>query len=210
MKKIFLLFLLISFLFPNLGKTAVVNHFVPKYPPTIDDIDVSYKKKGLKAGWEFGVFDFGGDPSEGIVLLKGGYKPRTTSFVVEKINGFNILKVIEGFNKGATLNLGKDLPGNGPEFSFFMKYNDTYYTDLDIKDLGCGIYLFSYKPPFQNKTTGSLSEISTANSSSDSGYVIGFDLQAVPIPSSLLLLFSGILGIIFISIRSYPNNRKSM
>ena len=167
--KRFLLISIIFLSFISLANAGVVNHFVPM---SKDDVNISYLKawNGLKMGWEFGVFDFGGDPSEGIVLTEGGNLIGGASFVVEN----NILKVTSGINKGSTLDLG-----DSPDFSFFMKdSSDNYYSNLNISSAGAGMYWFSYN---------------------NAGSVTGYDLKAVPIPGSLLLLSSA--GLILIAFR---------
>ena len=165
MKKISFLAIaiLLAAIFSSTTNAAVPNHFVPKYSYTQDDVDVSYISvwNGLKNGYEFGVFDFNGDPTQGIVLLEGGNSIDGASFIVEN----NVLKVESGTNAGKELNLG-----SSPDFSFFIKdSNGNYYVDLNISFLGADMYSFSY---------------------GDSGYVEGYDLQAVPIPASFLLLSS--------------------
>ena len=177
MKRFLLLISIIFLSFISLANAGVVNHFVPM---SKDDVNISYYQlwNGLETGWEFGVFDFGGDPSEGIVLTEGGEESGGASFIVEN----NILKITRGINQWSTLDLG-----DSPDFSFFMKDSSgNYYTDLNISSAGAGMYWFSYN-----------------NAGSVTGYdlkaVTGYDLKAVPIPGSLLLLSS--VGLILIAFR---------
>ena len=191
MKKVLMILIGCLILVSPAIATAVVaddsNWFVPRYPADQDDVDVSYNAgwNGLQQGWDFGVYDYNGQPSNGIILLSGGNNNEGASFIVKDIgNGNYQLEVTAGPSGiiGQTLNLG-----DTPDFSFFMKNGNTYYTDLAIKELGSDMYKFWY-----------------SSSNLWSGYVTGFDLLQkhpgggnVPIPSSLLLLFSGIGGTFF-------------
>ena len=186
MKKVLLGVFLIALFLTSSTNAAITptipNQFTPKYPYIQDDVDVNYNLawNGLKSGWEFGVFDFGGDPQQGIVLLKGGKQVDGASFIVVEENNTYTLKVTKGINKNATLDLG-----NSPDFSFFFK-DDYYFSNLDISSLGNGMYLFSYK---------------------GAGSVTGFDLQAAPIPASFLLL-SCAGGLVLVAYRKFNESEE--
>ena len=176
MKKIVFVAAVVMFLAVILTSStnaAIPNRFVQV--PGVDS-DVSYVKilNGLKEGYEFGVFDVfdnNGDPNPSIMLLSGGDSSASASFKVyfkedENCYKLEVTDATDSDIIGQTLTLG-----GSPDFSFFIKDSNGNYhvNDLNIKDLENHMYRFSY---------------------SNSGYVEGYDLQAVPIPASFLLLSS--------------------
>ena len=180
MKKGFLAGVLLFFMyFMYVGACyAIPNHFMPVGSPQ-EALTVKASQGGLQSGWYFGVFDWQGNMSDGLLLLgKNKENEIITSAqfkVIKKQGGSGYqISVIEGVDIGSTLDIG-----NSEDFSFFF-YDGTNYYEPDniIKDINNEYsYYFSNK----NQKTGT---------------VKGNDISAVPTPQSFILLLSGVLGLV--------------
>jgi len=175
----------ILFVIAQTAGASIPNHFTT----TDGDSDVTnwnINGQGLAYGWYFGIYDFGGhslSESDRLDLLFGsGPIFQSAQFSVTQPGGTGTdwqITVLSGYSPGKTLNIG-----NSKEFSFFF-YNGSDY----IKDF-----------PDLTITTGGGDAY---NFASAGGNILGDDLNAVPITSSAILLFSGFAGLMV-----FGNRRK--
>ena len=128
----------------------------------------------LNEGWYFGVYDE--NMNNGLFLLEGT-EVGQAKFEVYQINNEWQLKITQGVDLNKTMSLG-----DSESFSFFFKNSDNYYEPYNISEKD-GNYFF-YGPP------GSSGE-------GERAFILGVDIQAVPIPSSVWLLMSTTLLFIF-------------
>ncbi|OPL16316.1 MAG: hypothetical protein AVO38_08165 [delta proteobacterium ML8_D] len=179
-KKIFAVLGMFAILFgiAQSAGASIPNHFMT----TDGDSDVlnwNINGQGLTDGWYFGIYDFGGSPASGLNLLFGsGPIFQSAEFSVTQPGGTNWqITVLSGGFPGGTLNIG-----DSEEFSFYFWDGSSYITDLiDIAHGGGDAYSFA----------------------SAGGNIQGDDLNAVPLTSSAILLFSGFAGLM-----AFGNRRK--
>ena len=171
-----LMIVLFSALFMYAGVCyAAPNHFLPA-TTSQEVLTVSADQGGLQSGWYFGVFDWGGNMSNGLLLLSESVT--SAQFKVEEKqdgSGYQIF-VTKGVNEGSTLDIG-----DSEDFSFFFYDGSSYYEPTNISEnpfVG-NSYYFSY----------------------NSQTVQGNDISAVPNPQSFILLLSSLLGLIGLSRR---------
>jgi len=134
----------------------------------------------LNGGWYFGVYDE--NMNNGLLLLEGTTVFQAKFEVYQINNELNNegkwkLKITQGVDVNKTMSLG-----DSESFSFFFKNSDNYYEPYSISEKD-GNYYF-YGPP------GSSGE-------GERAFILGVDLQAVPIPSTVWLLSSITLLFIF-------------
>ncbi len=173
MKKGFLAGVLLFFMyFMYVGACyAIPNRFVPVGKPQ-EVLTVAAGQGGLQSGWYFGVFDWQGKMSDGLLLLDSVNYLSAQFEVKDTQNGVGYeISVIEGVDKGKTLNIG-----DTEDFSFFFYDGNNYYEPDQIlrNPFENNSYYFSYN----NQT------------------VLGNDISSVPTPQSFILLLSGLLGLV--------------
>ena len=144
------------------------------------NINIPNVSEGLSNGWYFGVYD--SDMTGGLDLLEGKVGFESAQFKITYDNNEDqyILKVLSGLNKESELSLG-----NTPDFSFYFRNGTNYYEPNKIDSSGDS-FIFYYK-------NNNIEE-----------HVVGNDLKAVPLPATIMLLGSSLMGLLIVGNR----NRK--
>jgi len=139
---------------------------------------------GLTGDWYFGVYDYGGDPSSGsdhrLDLLLGSSTPfQSANFkVTYAVDHYQITVISGDFTSQSPLDIG-----SSGDFSFYFRNGSTYDTNFSITGGSLNYGFVSYF----------------------GGAVIGTDLASVPLPSSVIFLFSGFAGLV-----AFGGRRKIM
>lgn len=171
----------------QIAGASILNHFVSTSGNS-NIVNFNFNDNGLANGWYFGIYDFGANPSSGLHLLEGSSLTfwDGANFSVTQSGNDWIITVTDGTYQGNSLNIG-----DSEDFSFYF-WNGS--TNSPIYDTGFSItggafnYGFSSTPP-----------------SGDGGNILGADLNPVPLPGSVILLFSGIMGLV-----AFGSRRKIM
>ena len=179
-KKMLVMATVFAMLFGLAQIAGASNHFMT----TDGDSDV-INFYGLADGCSFGVYDFGAtDPSSGLDLLQGSSSLlfESAEFEVYLNQGDNnyYVNVKTGVDELVSpINIG-----DSDEFSFYFWNGSTYDIEFTITSGGGDTYKFD---------------------SNFGGTVLGDDLNPVPLPGSVILLFSGIMGLV-----AFGSRRKIM
>jgi len=177
MKKLIQTLVALSFLIGTIstalaGMAAVPNDFIST------DGDSNIVQLVNKDDMTFGVFDYMGDPKNGVDLVNNSMT--VASFSVNENNGSYELVVNYGAASGSVS------LGDSGDFSFYFKdSNGNYYDVLEITQIAPGTN--SYHIKFADNE------------------VIGVDLNVptnpVPVPGASVLLLSGLVGLVAMGTR---------
>ena len=162
------------------GDSDVVNINIPNF------------SKGLSNGWYFGVYD--SDMTGGLDLLEGKVGFESAQFKITYDNNEDqyILKVLSGLNKESELSLG-----NTPDFSFYFYNGEKYYEPTALWHLNPSdvnslleldlsvttVYLIRYEDDTTKQN------------------VFGLNLAPVPLPATIMLLGSSLMGLLIVGNR---------
>ena len=188
MKSKCFVFILAGFLFllcqVQVGNASVVNRFVvaEESGSNLVVFNVPFGQ-GLLDGWSFGVYDYNEEPKNGLNLLddERGYQFKTIA-ENNNDNGKYVLEVYQGINKDDEIPLGKT-----PDFSFYFFDGSEYYSPTDIVAAygsDNNSYDIVYKLDNDQKMV-----------------VHGNHLKPVPLPASIMLLGSSLMGLLIVGNR---------
>ena len=214
MKSKCFVFILAGFLFllcqVQVGNASVVNRFVVDNNESGAVINLNYhfldfiNIDGLTDGWSFGVYDYGGEKSDGLILLDGsnsntyqmvllGMESTQQGYLL-KGQRFDMLN-IDNNRKGVDLdyiNLG-----DTPDFSFYFYNGEKYYEPTALWHLNPSdvnslleldlsvttVYLIRYEDDTTKQN------------------VFGLNLAPVPLPATIMLLGSSLMGLLIVGNR---------
>lgn len=187
MKNKSFVFILAGFLFllcqVQVGNASVVNRFVVAGESESYVVALNVPGgQGLLKGWSFGVYDYNGETKNGLNLLndESGYQFKVIA-ENNNNNGKYFLEVYQGLT-----NVGEIPLGETPDFSFYFFDGNGYYSPTDIVAVESenNSWNFVYKLDDTQEMV-----------------VRGNYLKPVPLPATIMLLGSSLMGLLIVGNR---------
>jgi len=187
MKSKCFVFILAGFLFllcqVQVGNASVVNRFVVAGESESYVVALNVPGgQGLLDGWSFGVYDYKGDPKDGLNLLNDKLGVQVTGLVRKESEGSYVLEVSRNSdNSFVTVSLG-----DTPDFSFYFSDGSSYYSPTDIVAV--------------ESVNNSWKLVYKSNDNQEMVVYANY-LKPVPLPATIMLLGSSLMGLLIVGNR---------